>query len=232
MTTITITATDGTGTFAAYIAKPAQTPAPVIIVIQEIFGINADMRAKCDALAAEGYIAIAPDLFWRQEAGVELTDQTKAEWDKAFALLNGFSLDKGVDDLAATLATAKALPECNGRAGCVGYCLGGRLAYLMAARTNVDASVGYYGIALDTMLGEATGIRTPLLLHIAEHDKFSTPEARDKVTAYFANSKTVTTQVYQGVDHAFARLNGDHYDAAAASLANSRTDAFFKTHLR
>ncbi len=232
MTTITITATDGTGTFTAYMAQPAQTPAPVIIVIQEIFGINADMRAKCDALATEGYIAIAPDLFWRQEPGVELTDQTKAEWDKAFALLGGFSLDKGVDDLAATLAAAKALPGCNGRAGCVGYCLGGRLAYLMAARTNVDASVGYYGIALDTMLDEAAGIKNPLLLHIAELDKFSTPEARDKVAAFFADSKTVTTHVYAGVDHAFARLNGDHYDAAAAALANSRTDAFFKTHLK
>lgn len=227
-----IQAKDGTGAFDAYAAMPAKLPAPALIVIQEIFGINADMRAKCDAFAAEGYIAIAPDLFWRQDPGVQLTDKTKGEWDKAFALMNGFNVDKGVDDLSATLDAARGMKECSGKAGCVGYCLGGKLAFLMAARTNIDASVGYYGVGLDGLLGEAAKITHPLMLHIAELDKFSTPEVREKVTSYFAGNQTVTTYVYKGVDHAFARKDGDHYDAAAAKLANDRTDAFFAQYLK
>lgn len=232
MTYMEVKATDGTGSFKAYMAKPAKTPAPVIIVIQEIFGVNADMRNKCDALAAQGYIAIAPDLFWRQEPGVDITDKSEAEWQKAFSLFNGFNIDKGVEDLAATLNAAKALPEFAGKAGCVGYCLGGKLAYLMAARTDIDAAVGYYGVAIDTLLGESGNIKKPLMLHIAELDKFVPAEAREKIVNHFKGNAQVTTHVYEGVDHAFARLNGDHYDAAAATLANSRTDAFFETNLK
>lgn len=227
----TIAATDGSGRFSAYVALPAKVPAPAIIVIQEIFGVNADMRAKCDVWAQKGYIAIAPDLFWRQEPDVDLTDGSKEEWAKALDLLNGFDLDKGVSDLDATLACARAMPECNGHAGCVGYCLGGRLAYLMAARTTVDASVGYYGIALDTMLDEAANIKKPLMLHVAELDKFVPAQAREKVLSYFKGSATVATHLYTGVDHAFARINGEHYDEAAATLANTRTDTFFAEKL-
>jgi carboxymethylenebutenolidase len=232
MNNISITATDGTGTFSAYIATPAQTPAPAVIVIQEIFGINADMRAKCDALAQQGYLAIAPDLFWRQEPGVDITDKSEAEWAKAKALLNGFDLNKGVEDLNATLETIRKNPNNNDKVGCVGYCLGGRLAYLMAARTNIDASVSYYGIALDTMLNESPNIKNPLLLHVAELDKFVPPMARDAVLNHFKNSQIVTSHLYKDVDHAFSRYKGEHYNEAAAILANTRTAAFFEQHLK
>jgi carboxymethylenebutenolidase len=211
---------------------PAQTPAPAIILIQEIFGVNADMRAKCDAFAKQGYIAIAPDLFWRQEPGVQLTDKTKAEWDKAFALMNGFDVDKGIDDLSATLDAARTMKGCTGKVGCVGYCLGGKLAYLMAARTDIDASIGYYGVGLDGLLNESESIKNPLMLHIAELDKFSSAQARGKIVAHFAGSRTVTTHVYPGVDHAFARKGGEHYDDTAAKLANDRTDMFFAQYLK
>lgn len=230
MTMVTIAAQGGS--FAAYVAYPAKKPAAAIIVIQEIFGVNADMRAKCDDFAKKGYIAICPDLFWRQEPGVDLTDKTKPEWDKAFALYNGFDVDAGVDDLAATLAFARAMPECTGKVGCVGYCLGGKLAYLMAARSDVNASVGYYGVGLDALLDESANIKNPLLLYVAELDKFSTPEARDAVTAAFAENKTVSVHVYKGVDHAFARTGGEHFDAHAATLANGRTDVFFVENLK
>lgn len=232
MTMVTIAAKDGSGTFNAYIAKPQVLPAPVIILIQEIFGVNADMRAKCDNFAKEGYIAICPDLFWRQEPGVDITDKTKAEWDKALALLNGFDVNKGVEDLIATLDVARALQGSNGKVGCVGYCLGGKLAYLMAARSDVDASVGYYGIGLDALLNEAANIRKPLMLHIAELDKFFPAAARDKVIAHFKDSKIVNTYLYKDVDHAFARQNGEHYDSVAAALANTRTDEFFAQVLK
>lgn len=230
--TITIAATDGTGSFSAYVAMPATTPAPAIIVIQEIFGVNADMRAKCDDFARKGYIAISPVLFWRQEPNVDLTDKTQEEWDKALALMNGMNIDAAVADLTATLDTARAMESCAGKVGCVGYCLGGKLAYLMAARSDVDSSVGYYGVGLDSLLGEKDAIKNPLMLHMAELDKFSTPEARDDVVAAFQGSKTVKTHVYKGVDHAFARIHGEHFDAGAATLANGRTDAFFVETLK
>lgn len=230
MTYATINAADGSGSFRAYVAMPAKTPAAAIIAIQEIFGVNADMRAKCDAFAAAGYIAVAPDLFWRQEPGVDLTDKSQAEWDKAFALMNGFDVDKGIGDLVATLGYARGLPGCTGKVGCVGYCLGGKLAYLMAARSDIDAAVGYYGVGLDGMLD--LRIARPLLLHIAEKDKFSTPEKNEKIIARFKDCDCVTTHLYPGVDHAFARKNGEHYDAAAAKLANVRTDDYFAAKLK
>lgn len=232
MTKIRINAADGSGSFNAYMATPATTPAPVIIVIQEIFGVNADMRGKCDALAKQGYIAIAPDLFWRQEPDVDITDKSEAEWQKAFSLYNGFNVDKGVEDLKSTLEAAKELPTCNGKAGAVGYCLGGKLAYLMAARTNIDCGVSYYGVGLDTLLGEGGNIKKPLMLHIAELDKFVPADAREKILGQFKESLVVRTHVYTGADHAFARVNGDHYDEAAAKLANTRTDEFFAKNLK
>lgn len=229
---ITINAADRSGSFQAYVATPKSLPAPAIIVIQEIFGVNEDMRKKCDAFAQAGYIAVCPDLFWRQEPGVDITDGSQAEWDKAFALLNGFDVDKGIDDLKSTLAIARMIEGCNGRAGCVGYCLGGKLAYLMATRTDVDCAVGYYGIQLDSFMNEASGIKNPLLLHMAELDKFFGAEQREKTLRHFENFPDITAHVYPGVDHAFARINGDHYDEAAASLANQRTDAFFAQNLK
>jgi carboxymethylenebutenolidase len=232
MASITLSATDGSGTFSAYIAKPAKLPAPAILLIQEIFGVNADMRKKCDDFAAQGYIAVCPDLFWRQEPGVDITDKTKAEWDKAMQLLSGFDNDKGIADLKAALDAIRAMPDCNGKVGTVGYCLGGKLAFLMAARSSVDASVGYYGIQLDEFAPEAAHIRKPTLLHMAELDKFSSPEKREKALSVFKNYPEVTALVYPGVDHAFARINGEHYDAAAATLANERTDDFFAAQLK
>lgn len=229
---VPINASDGSGLFNAYVAKPDRLPAPSILLIQEIFGVNADMRAKCDAFAAQGYIAICPDLFWRQEPGVDITDKTQGEWDKARSLLGGFNVDKGIDDLKDTLALARTLDGCNSKAGCVGYCLGGKLAYLMAARSDVDCSVGYYGIQLDQFVNEASGIKNPLLLHMAELDKFFLADARQKAIAHFENFPVIAAYVYPGVDHAFARAGGDHYDAGAANLANQRTDAFFAQHLK
>jgi carboxymethylenebutenolidase len=230
MATVTITAADG-GRFNAYLARPASGSGPGILVIQEIFGVNAVMRQICDDLAAQGYVALCPDLFWRQEPGVDITDKSQAEWDKAFALMNGFNETAGVEDLIASLAALRDLPECSGRAGALGYCLGGRLAFLMATRSDVDCAVSYYGVALDKLLGEASAITRPLMLHIAEKDRFVPPEAQAEIRARMASLPTVTVHTYPGLDHAFARVGGEHYDAAGATLANDRTAAFLQTHL-
>jgi carboxymethylenebutenolidase len=230
MATVTITAADG-GRFNAYLARPASGSGPGVLVIQEIFGVNAVMRQICDDLAAQGYVALCPDLFWRQEPGVDITDKSKAEWDKAFALFNGFNETAGVEDLIASLASLRDLPECTGRAGALGYCLGGRLAFLMATRSDADCAVSYYGVGIDKLLGEAAAITRPLLLHIAEKDQFVPPDAQAQIRSRMASLPTVTVHAYAGLDHAFARKGGDHFDAAGATLANDRTAAFLKTHL-
>lgn len=231
MPEIIIPSKDG-GSFSAYVAMPKVLPAPTVILIQEIFGVNAEMRAKCDALAEGGFIAVCPDLFWRMEPGVQLTDKSETEWARAFDFFNRFDVDLGIDDLRAVYHTFRGHAESTGKVGCVGYCLGGKLAYLMAARTHIDASVSYYGVGLDQLLGESQSIKKPLLMHVAEGDKFVPPEAQTKIKAGLANNPHVILYSYPNVNHAFARGGGEHYDAAAAEKANSRTLAFLQDVLK
>lgn len=219
------------GAFSAYVARPSATKAPAVVVIQEIFGVNAVMRETADWLAGEGYLAICPDLFWRIEPGIDITDKTKAEWDRAFELFGLFDADKGVNDIAATIDTIRADPGCSGKVGAVGYCLGGKLAYLTAARTDIDASVSYYGVGLDALTGEAAGIKKPLLMHIAGEDGFVPKEAQAAIHAALDGHPLITIHDYPGRDHAFARHGGEHYDAADAGKANARTLAFFRGNL-
>jgi carboxymethylenebutenolidase len=227
---LTIRAADG-GSFSGYLATPKSGKGPGILVIQEIFGVNKVMRDIADGFAAQGYAALCPDLFWRQEPGIQITDKTEAEWARAFQLYQGFDEAKGVDDLKATLAHLRALPACTGKVGAVGYCLGGKLAYLMATRSDAECSVGYYGVGIDKALGEAGKIARPLMLHIAEQDQFCPPEAQQAIKAALGRNPNVTIHSYPGVDHAFARSGGEHYDKAAAESANKRTAEFFKQHL-
>lgn len=227
--TVTITTPDGA--FAAYLARPKADKAPAIVVIQEIFGVNADMRQTCDDLAAQGYIAICPDLYWRQEPNVELFDKTEADWQKAFALYNAFDVDAGIKDIAATIAFTRSLTGTSGKVGAMGYCLGGQLAYLTASRTDADACVAYYGVGLDKKMDEASQIRHPLMMHIAEEDEYVTKEAQAVIHAALQGRAGVTLHSYPGMSHAFARNNGIHYDKANADLANGRTRGFFKAAL-
>lgn len=232
MPEIQITAHDG-GTFKAYVALPeGDGPAPAMIMIQEIFGINQEMRDKCDDMAAKGYIAICPDLFWRIEPGIELVDSVPEQLERAFELFGLFNVEQGMKDLAFTLKAARAHKRCNGKVGCVGYCLGGKLAYMMACATDVDASVAYYGVGIEGMLGEATHIAAPTMLHIAEDDEFVNKEAQAAIKAGLADNAHVTIHSYPGANHAFARGDGMHYDEASAVAANERTAAFLDGALK
>jgi carboxymethylenebutenolidase len=225
--TVTINAQDG-GSFSAYVAG-GQNKGPGILVIQEIFGVNQVMRDICDDLAAQGYVALCPDLFWRQEPGVDITDKSQEHWDKAFKLFGGFDVDKGVDDLKSSLAHLRQMT--GAKVGAVGYCLGGKLAFLMATRSDVDAAVSYYGVGLADLTGEVAKIKKPLLMHVATEDKFVPKDQQAKVKAAVAGNTNVTLHEYEGNDHAFARVGGEHYDKDAAYAANTRTANFFKTHL-
>ncbi|HEX8640846.1 MAG TPA: dienelactone hydrolase family protein, partial [Allosphingosinicella sp.] len=172
MATIRIDTLEGDGSFAGYLAEPEGTPRSAIIVIQEIFGVNEGIRRKCDHWAGLGYLGLAPDLFWRLESGVELDPDVPEEFKRALGLMQKFNQDRGISDIEATIRAARARLAEGGKVGCVGYCLGGRLAFMTAARTDVDASVGYYGVGIDGLLGEKHAIARPLMLHIAGEDGF------------------------------------------------------------
>jgi carboxymethylenebutenolidase len=223
MPEITIQASDGSGSFSAYVSMPKQVPAGAVVMIQEIFGVNHAMRALSDWVADMGFIAISPDLFWRIEPGIQITDATKAEWDRAFELMNAFDQAKGIEDLKATLEVARTLPGGTGKAGTMGFCLGGRLAFMMAAQSDADVNISYYGVGLDGLLGDAGKIHAPLLVHIAERDRFVPAEAREKIVAGLRHQPDTQVHVYPGVDHAFARMGGHSWDGRAATIANGRT---------
>jgi len=230
MTEVTIRAADG-GSFMGYLGLPSAGKGPGVVVIQEIFGVNAVMRAITDGLAGQGYVALCPDLFWRQQPGIQITDKTEAEWARAFELYKGFNEAKGVDDLKSTIAHLRADKRCTGKIGTVGFCLGGKLAYLTATRTDADCAVGYYGVGIENALDEARSIKKPLMLHIAEKDSFCPPEAQAKIKASLGGNPHVTIHSYAGMDHAFARVGGQHYDKTNADLAGNRSLAFFKKNL-
>ncbi|MGA7675745.1 MAG: dienelactone hydrolase family protein [Rhizomicrobium sp.] len=219
------------GSFAGYLASPAAGRGPGIVVIQEIFGVNEAMRSVADELSASGFFALVPDLFWRLEPGVQLTDKTDAEWQRAFDLMKRFDVNLGVKDIQAALSRLRGVVGCTGKVGAVGYCLGGLLAYLTAARTDSDASVGYYGVNIQTMLDEAADIQKPLMLHIAGKDEFVPPEAQKQIVDGLAPYKLVSVHAYPEMNHAFARPGGKHYDRANAGLANSRSTTFLRQHL-
>jgi carboxymethylenebutenolidase len=223
---ITIKGEDGE--FSAYLASPVSGRGPGVVVIQEIFGVNGVMRAITDGFAARGYFALCPDLFWRIEPGIQITDKTDAEWKRAFDLFGKFNPDTGVKDIQSTISHLRGLNGCTGKVGAVGYCLGGLLAYLTAARTDSDASVGYYGVNIHEKLGEAKAIKKPLMLHIAGKDQFSPPPAQKQVMDGLKDNPLVTIYQYPEMDHAFAREGGAHYDHACAELANGRTATFFR----
>lgn len=229
-TTTSITTLAGDATFDAYVARPAGTPKAAILVIQEIFGVNAGIRSKCDKWAEAGYLAIAPDLFFRMERNLELDPDVEPEFKKALDLFGKYNPDEGVQDIEATIRFIRDTEGVT-KVGCVGYCLGGKLAYMTAARTDIDASVGYYGVMIDQMLDEKQAIANPLLLHIPTEDHFVDKDAQAAIHAGLDDHPKVTLYDYAGLDHGFATEHGERRDEDGAKLADSRTQAFFTENL-
>lgn len=213
-------------------ARPAVSPAAAVVVIHEVFGVNADMRQSCDELAAQGHLAICPDLFWRVAPGLELADQTEAELAKAAELYRTFDLDSGVRDIVATIAAARRMTGPGCKVGVVGYCLGGLLSLLVSARSDPDAAVAYYPGNAENHLEEATEIRGPLLVHLGEKDEYIGKDAQRRIVAALEAQPGATVFSYPGCHHAFARHRGSAYDAAAARLANGRSSDFLALHLK
>jgi carboxymethylenebutenolidase len=226
-----IVSTDG-GQFDAFVSRPDAEPAAVVVVLHEVFGVNADIRATCDELAGAGFIAAAPDLFWRQEKGVDLNTWSEAEWQKGLALYTAYDRDDGVRDVQATVAAARTMPGASGKVAVMGYCLGGLMAFLTAARGEVDAVVAYHGGDTEKYLAEAPAIRAPMIMHLAEEDEFISKAAQADIKAAVAGKPNVDVFSYPGCHHAFARHTGLHYDAASATLANGRTWDFLAKVLK
>lgn len=233
MAEVTITAADG-GRFSAYLSLP-RSPAdaagkrPGVVMMQQIFGANAEMRGFADDFAAQGYVAICPDLFWRLEPGVEIDPLAPDGFAKALTYAPRFDADRGVEDLKAAVAFLRAHPACSGKIGTVGYCLGGLLAYLMAARSDADCNVGYFGVGIEKRIDEAAKVAKPLLLHIAEDDRHCPPAAQALIKAQLAGKAELHS--YPGAQHAFNRVGAKSYDREVTALADDRTANFLKRQL-
>ena len=227
---IEVAARDRSGSFGGYLTVPASGRGPGIVVVQEIFGVNAGIRQMCDDWAARGFVALAPDLFWRIEPGIELTDKSEAERQKAFELYGKFDVESGIADIEASIRAVRACAQCTGKVGVVGYCLGGLIAYLSATRTDSNATVGYYGVGIQDKLSEGHAIANPLMLHIATRDQFVPLEAQAAIRAELAANPHVTLYDYEA-GHAFARVDGSDRVEASAQQADARTLDFFRKHL-
>ena len=231
MAYVEIATLDGEGRFKAWLAEPEGTPKGAIVVIQEIFGVNEGIRRKADHWASLGYIGIAPDLFWRLEPGIELDPDIPEQFQQALGLMQRFDQDQGIADIEATIRHGRARLAEGGRVGAVGYCLGGRLAFMTSSRTDVDATVAYYGVGLEGLMKEKHAIARPLMLHIAGADHFVTPDKQAAIHEGLDDHPKVTIHDYPGEDHGFAAEMDKRRSEAAAELANSRTEAFFAEHI-
>ena len=215
--------------FAGYLATPESGKGPGIVLCQEIFGINAAMRSKADFLAEEGYTVLVPDLFWRTEANIEL-GYSPEDFTKAIALYQQYDEDLGVQDVAASLEFLKALEQCDSEAGLgvVGYCMGGKLAYLAACRLpQVACAVSYYGVGIDQKLDEMANVKGRLVIHLAALDQFTPPELQSKIQQAAQAVGNVQCYIYEGVDHAFARPGSEHLHKPSARFAHERSITAF-----
>jgi len=228
---IEIKAADQSGVFRGYLAVPASGKGPGIVIGQEIFGVNANMRAIADFYAEEGYVALVPDLFWRMTSGVDL-ECTAESFPTAIDYFSRINLDSAVEDITASFETLRNLPEVdNVGLGYVGFCMGGKLAWLVATRTEAACSVGYYGMGIENYLNEVNQLRGRLVLHFAENDQYCDSAAREKISSALKGYEDVEIYVYPGVDHAFARIGGDHFDKSSFLMAHERSISALKKEI-
>jgi carboxymethylenebutenolidase len=220
------------GTMGAYLAIPDGKPAGAIIAIMEIWGVNDTMRHHAHEFAEAGYVCLVPDLFWRIEPGVELSDRNPDDVQKAFDLYYHFDYDLGVRDMEDVMAHLKGLPECSGKVGAVGYCLGGKLCFLMCCRTEIDCAVAYYGTYIEHSICEAPNLHRPFYLHMAMQDRWVQKEVCAFIERKISPNPLVTIHKYPNADHAFARKGGLTYSEPEAVEALDLSLAFFAKYLK
>jgi len=217
-------------TFGGYLALPPAGHGPGILLIQEIFGVNEHIRSVADQYAGDGYVVLAPDLFWRSEPGVQLSYDSDG-WERAVALMKELDFDLAIDDLQRTADLLRGRDDCNGRVASVGYCMGGVLSYLLAARSGVDAAVCYYPGSIEKRLDQAERIECPTLFHFAEEDDHIDSDAVAAVQEKMAQVAGAQIETYPGVDHGFNCWARPMYNQPAAALAHGRTLVFLASSL-
>jgi carboxymethylenebutenolidase len=216
---------------AYYVPGSVEGANPGIVLLQEIFGINANIRETAATLAKSGYDVIVPDLFWRQEPRVDLDPSSEHDRERATLLMKGLDVGLAIQDSLAATAYLRASAEGPRKIGAVGYCLGGKLAYLLAMGSAIDASVSYYGVAIQGALDQADDLQIPLLMHIAERDHLCPPEAQAAIHQCFDNNENVRILDHSGVGHGFARRGFPSFDPEAAGRADRATAAFLTEYL-
>ena len=230
MNQVTLTSKEGKS-FGAYFVEASSPNAPGLVLIQEIFGVNASMRAAADHWASLGFNVICPDLFWREQAGLEFDPNKPEEFSRGVELMQRLNEDEVVSDLEASRQWLADKIGSTNIAG-LGYCWGGRLAVRVAADTGVKCSVSYYGVGLEQLVPATASSAVPTLLHIAELDSYVPEAARNTILSAAKDRNGWEAYVYEGCDHAFARPNGANRNEKAAALAEERSLAFMKKHLR
>lgn len=208
--------------FRGYLTCPVSGKGPGLLLLQEIFGVTAALRELADRLAGEGWVVLVPDLFWRFEPGIELADAGE-EFDQAVELYRRFSINNAITDIGDSLEVLRSRPEQIGKAGCLGFCLGGTLAYLTAAETDVDCAVAYYGVGIEDQLDRLSDIHCPLMLHLGEEDGYVPEKAQQAIARALEGKADATLFRYPDCDHGFAAPGREAYDRAAAGMAHTRT---------
>lgn len=219
------------GVIDAYLALARQPDAPGVVVLHEMLGVNADMHRICDRLAAQGFHALCPDLYWRQRPRALFSEHDNAQRDAALRLGRSFDADLGTNDLQHIMDWLRQMDGGSRKVGCIGYCMGGLLSYRVAACCRSEASVVYYGVGIERFLDEAHTVACPLLIHLAEQDDFIPPTTQDEMARRLQADATALIHTYPNTRHGFARRGGRHFDAAAALLADERSSRFLAQHL-
>jgi carboxymethylenebutenolidase len=219
------------GVIDAYLARARDATAPGVVVLHEMLGVNADMQQVCDRLAAQGFHALCPDMYWRQRPRALFSEHDNTEREEALALGRSFDVDLGVNDLQHVMDWLRQLDGQTRKVGCVGYCLGGLLSYRVAACCRSDAAVVYYGVGIERHLDEVHTVACPLLIHFAAQDDFIPPSTLVAMSQVLRPVFGLELQQYPNTRHGFARRGGKHFDAGAAALADERSHAFLKAHL-
>ncbi|HXZ07051.1 MAG TPA: dienelactone hydrolase family protein [Paraburkholderia sp.] len=220
----------GDDSFQGYLALPKSGKGPAVIIIQEIFGVNSHIRAVAEQYAQDGYVALAPDIFWRTQPRVELT-YAGADRDKGIEILQKTNVDLAVADIGATAQALRTMPEVTGKIAAIGYCFGGRLAYLAAAHGSVDGAVAYYGGGIQNLLDQAAKINVPIQFHYAELDHGIPLDAVGQVKERFAGRDDAEFHLYPNADHGFNCTDRASYNQHAAALAHGRTLTFLGERL-
>jgi carboxymethylenebutenolidase len=225
-----VTTHDG-GRMPSFVARPASGRGPGIVVLQEIFGVTDYLRRRARDLAALGYIVLVPQLYWRQAADVELPEDTPEGLQQAFGHLQRLDEAQAVDDAAAALEHLRAMPATGGKAGVLGFCMGGRLAYKLAAASDPDVLVSYYGSGIGSDLQSATHISAPTLFHFGASDQYLPVAEADQIRAAFSDHPNTEVHMHADAGHAFDNPSPIFHHPAAAAEAWPQTAAFLKRYL-